>query len=307
MGANGVTVVEQEEAGVEGLWQHAACAVCGADRPRFLAHDWQTVAGRRYQFSLVRCGACGLAYINPRLNREMLTGSAGGGAWHEAAAVNAPLYRAGLRRLRQLLRTGSAEPALLDVGCGYGDFVAAVQAQGFTAAGVEIDAPAAEVAAGRGFTVYRDYLERLGLPAGSFDVVTLWDVIEHVGEPVSLLVEAARLLKPGGLLFFHTGNAAFQVNKGRLLARLRPGRGPYNAPVQHLCHYSPATGRALLERAGHFDYVEFTHLETLRYHRRSKYLAMKGYNESMRLLYRVGLPLLTSTLAAFARIAPVQS
>ncbi len=286
------------------LWQYVKCALCGADRPVFVTHDWQKVAGQRYTFNLVHCQNCGLVYINPRLNRESLTGSAGGGAWHNAMAANRAIYEAGCHRLRQLLLSDSGgSSTLLDVGCAYGDFLTAAQEHGFDVTGVEIDKPVAEAARQRGFVIYDGFLEELALPSESFDAVTLWDVIEHIGAPKALLAETVRVLKPGGVLLFHTGNAAFQVSKGRALAALRPGRGPYNAPLQHICHFSVTTSRTLLKQVGDFDHLEFTYLDTVRYRQRCKYLVMKTYNEIARLLNRLGLPLWTSLLAVFARKA----
>ena len=286
------------------LWQYVNCALCGADQPALLTHDWQTVAGQRYTFNLVRCQHCGLVYVNPRLNRQALTGSVGGGAWRSAMELHRTIYEAGCRRLRQLLRSASGgSPTLLDVGCAYGDFLTVAREQGFDVVGVEIDRPAAAAARQRGFVVHEDFLEKLALPGESFDALTLWDVIEHASDPQALLAEAVRLLKPGGVLCFHTGNAAFQVPKGRVLAALRPGRGPYNAPVQHMYHFSASTSRALLARGGKFDHLEVTHLDTIRYRQRRKYLAMKAYNEATRLLARLGLPLWTSSLAVLARKA----
>jgi len=289
---------------ISNLWQYVNCALCGADQPALLTHDWQAVAGQRYTFNLVRCRRCGLVYVNPRLNRQALTGSVGGGAWRSAMELHRTIYEAGCRRLRPLLRSASSgSPTLLDVGCAHGDFLTVAREQGFDVVGVEIDRPVAEATRQRGFVVYEDFLEKLALPGQSFDAVTLWDVIEHVGDPQTLLAEAVRLLKPGGLLFFHTGNAAFQVPKGRILAALRPGRGPYNAPVQHICHFSASTSRALLARAGKFDHLEFTHLDTIRYRQWRKYLTMKTYNEATRLLSHLALPLWTSSLAVLARKA----
>jgi len=59
----------------------------------------------------------------------------------------------------------------------------------------------------------------------------------------------------------------------------------------------------LLRQAGTFDQLELTHLDTVHYRRRAKYVTMKAYNEMMRVLNRVGLPLWTSSLAVLARKA----
>jgi SAM-dependent methyltransferase len=284
------------------LWRAVDCPLCGSNEPRLLAHDWQSISGQHYTFNLVCCRLCGLVYVNPRLNLSAVTGVVGGGAWHEALAANRAIYQAGCRRLLGMLRGNSgSNPSLLDVGCAYGDFMTVAAEQGFQVSGVEVDGPVAEAARRRGLVVHEGFLERLGLPAQAFDAVTLWDVIEHVDAPRSLLAEAHRLLKPRGVLLLHTGNAAFQVPKGRVFAMLRPNRGPYNAPAYHLCHYSTATIRTLLAKAGDFDDLECTHLDTIRYRRRFKYLAMKGYNDAMGLLNRLGFPLWTSSVAVFAR------
>jgi 2-polyprenyl-3-methyl-5-hydroxy-6-metoxy-1,4-benzoquinol methylase len=286
------------------MWIEVNCALCGANDSRPVTPDWQEVAGQRLAFSLVQCRNCGLTYVNPRLDRKSLTGTAGGGAWHAAGETNAAIYSAGIRRLNELLPIGEATGhRLLDVGCAYGHFLAAGRERGFDVTGLEIDKEVADAARRRGFCVYDAYLEDLRLPDASYEAITLWDVIEHVSEPCALLKEATRLLKPGGILFVHTGNAAFQIPKGRLLGFLRPQGGPYNAPSQHVTHWTVHTMRDVLKRAGGFDHVGIHHLDTIRYARQTKTLVMKAYNETMRLLHELGFPLWTTSLAAFARKA----
>lgn len=287
-------------------WRSIPCPLCRSEQAAVVTRDWLTVGATRYTFTLRRCRNCGLVYVNPRLDRGAPGLRSGSGARREAMAANKEIYRAGCRRLRQLLgrperpRAPEDPLELLDIGCAYGDFLVVAGEAGFRASGVEIDAPSAAIAGERGFRVYPEPLERLGLAAGSFAAVTLWDVIEHVEDPVSLVREAARVLRPGGVLLLHTGNAAFQVPKGKLLARLRPGRGPNNAPLHHLCHFSTRTCRQLLAAADCLREAEFDHLGTIRYERRGKRWMMSGYNRMARFCHRLGGPLWTSSLAAFA-------
>ena len=290
-------------------WIHVLCPVCNSENYEPVTKDWQNIQGKQYTFQLVKCQDCGLIYVNPRLDREKIIGTAGGGAWSQAALVNRGIYKHGIQHLKSLLTRSNLSQnrnpkyKLLDIGCGYGAFLDSAQQMGFAVAGVEIDKQIAEKARASGFVVYDDYLENLELPANNYDVITLWDVIEHVPDPVSLLAECHRLLKPGGILFYHTGNAKFQVTKGRILAKLRPNRGPNNVPIQHILHLDDTTSRYLLNRAGNFDYIEIRFLDTLYYTNKKKFVLMKTYNETMRLLHNLGLPLWTSSLAAFARKA----
>jgi SAM-dependent methyltransferase len=99
---------------------------------------------------------------------------------------------------------------------------------------------------------------------GSFDLVTLWDVLEHLRDPDPLLQHLGKLLAPGGALFLHTPNVRVQVPKARLRRLLRgmePG-GHYLEAKDHLHLYSPRTLRVLLGRNG-FARVRFAHLHPI--------------------------------------------
>lgn len=98
----------------------------------------------------------------------------------------------------------------LDVGCGYGYFRAALADAGYTHEGVEVSAHARRVAASLfGFAtldgLLEDQLERL---RQRFDLLTMWDVIEHVPQPVELLAAARECLRPGGVIAMKTPSIA---------------------------------------------------------------------------------------------------
>lgn len=95
---------------------------------------------------------------------------------------------------------------LLDVGCSNGASLWIASRFGVEAEGVEVSLKAARNGIDRGFTIHLGYLAELGLPANSFDVITLYEVIEHLDSPMDLLIECQRLLKPGGVLVVGTGN-----------------------------------------------------------------------------------------------------
>lgn len=253
--------------------------------------------GRRFDFPVVRCLGCGFTYVTPHGVGEVLGNVSGGGAWSAAATVNRTIYASGLRRLAGSgMAPGST---ILDLGCGYGDFLAFAEARGFRVVGMDLDPAAAERARARGFEVLTGDLRGLAI-GQEVDALTMWDVIEHVDDPVGLLRTAAGVLRPGGLLFFHTGNARFQIPKARVMKTVRPMGGPYLASHQHVSHFEPASARRALEAAG-LEPLDVFYAGTLRYPQWKRRVPMSVLNAVLSLSRRVGGPLLTSAMGVIAR------
>ncbi len=113
--------------------------------------------------------------------------------------------------LAQLSRLRAKTPGqikLLDVGCSSGAFLHSAVKLGYLAEGVEPAERAAATAQASGLKVFRGLLHEAKYPDASFDAVTLLEVIEHLQNPLALLQEIQRILKPGGILLVGTGNAA---------------------------------------------------------------------------------------------------
>jgi SAM-dependent methyltransferase len=153
---------------------------------------------------------------------------------------------------------------LLDVGCGLGYFVKRVAAvPGWEAYGYEIS-PQAVAYAHETLNlpnVFCGKVETSDFARGSFDVITLWDVIEHVPDPDPLLSYLHSLLTDDGILCMHTPNAAIQIPKAKLKRRLR-GMKPglhYLEARDHVNLYRVPTLRRVLTRNG-FHRVQFIHL-----------------------------------------------
>lgn len=199
---------------------------------------------------VVRCRRCGLVYLNPRL-----TAAAVEAAYQAVADTRYLAEREGrvhtfARALDELeamwRRFGPQPPApgrLLDVGCHIGVFIELAAQRGWLAEGVEPSHWAAACARERGLRVVCSTLRGAALPAASYDVVTLWDVIEHFADPRAELLEVWRLLRPGGLVGITT------MNIDSPIARLLGPRWPWLMQM-HLYYFSERTLRALLERCG---------------------------------------------------------
>jgi 2-polyprenyl-3-methyl-5-hydroxy-6-metoxy-1,4-benzoquinol methylase len=113
-----------------------------------------------------------------------------------------------LDKLSHLLGQPSSKIRLLDVGCSSGAFLGAAVNLGYRAEGVEPAARAAATAQSAGLTVRQGLLHEAAYDDGQFDAVTLLEVIEHLNEPLALLQECHRILRPGGILLIGTANAA---------------------------------------------------------------------------------------------------
>jgi len=154
------------------------------------------------------------------------------------------------RKLTQVVRRlnkSSPDVRLLDVGCSSGTLVAAAQNLGFIAQGVEPAPKAAAAAQAAGLNVRQGPLEEIAYPAESFDAITMFEVVEHVRDPLPLLKECFRILARRGLVVVGTGNTA-SWTAGAMKARweyLDIGRHG-----GHVSFFNPWSMTLLAQRAG---------------------------------------------------------
>ena len=247
------------------------------DRPHNVEALQCTNAGYGIHGPVVKCQRCGLVYINPRPNSSDVL--------HDYEDVVDELYveeRDGRvltfqRHLRPLERIAGQPDGkrLLDVGCHIGVFVDVAQQHGWDAWGVEPSHWAAEQAQAAGLKVVNGTLATSGFPDASFDVITLWDVIEHVPNPKEELLQVHRLLKPRGVVVIHT------IDIESPFARIMGHRWPWLMEM-HLYYFSPRTLRRMVEDIG----FEVIHSSPQGRYLRLGYLIsrLQGYN---RPLYRL--------------------
>jgi 2-polyprenyl-3-methyl-5-hydroxy-6-metoxy-1,4-benzoquinol methylase len=145
---------------------------------------------------------------------------------------------------------------LLDVGCGLGFFVKKVAEtkSGWKPIGYEISEKAVKFAQEKNNlpNVHSGMVQESGIAPNSLDIITLWDVIEHIPKPHSLLEYLHSLLKPGGILFMQTPNFPFQLLKANLKVKLK-GMKPgihYLEATDHVNNYRMETLSRLGEQCG---------------------------------------------------------
>jgi 2-polyprenyl-3-methyl-5-hydroxy-6-metoxy-1,4-benzoquinol methylase len=156
-------------------------------------------------------------------------------------------------------RSGS----VIDMGCGLGFFVQyATRFPGWEAHGCEISPAAVRYAREKlGLTkIHCGRLDEVKLPEQSFDIVTMWDVLDHLLEPDAILQKCRSLIKPNGFCFIRTPNIRVQLPRARINKVFRGMREgvTYLQATHHPHHYSTDTIRMLLNRNG-FSRVEFVH------------------------------------------------
>lgn len=206
---------------------------------------------------IARCAVCQLYFRNPRPTQAEIARSYDTGgtfeAWQEEEAARSEMWN---RRL-DLVRKFSSAGRLLDVGTGDGRFLVTAQKGGYEVVGSEVSAAGAGYAHERGFDVHLGQITDLNLPDDSFDLATIWHVLEHVPDPGAVLRKVHALLRPGGFSFVAVPNEEnFFVRQ-----RFDRAQGSPFDPLQfggeiHLTYFRPATLRRTLRAAG-FEVMEF--------------------------------------------------
>jgi SAM-dependent methyltransferase len=193
--------------------EKVVCDLCGADAP--ISHTSHVDRFSGDEFELATCSNCGLVYLPMRpsgkdlddyypeeyeayylLDRESTTYS-----WHLRRALNL--------QLKFVDEQSNTKGNLLDVGCATGNFLMVAQENGWNGMGIDPVQKAAQLARDHyGIEVITGTLESTDLPSSSFDVITMWDVLEHLPSPKRAFLRSWELLKPGGRLIFSIPNLA---------------------------------------------------------------------------------------------------
>lgn len=244
----------------------------------------------RHQFAYQRCRQCQLVRVNPQLTLSEIRA-----LYQQGYESKCRVYAKGSllipsqqrRVLTELAKIVRRRGRLLDVGCFEGQFLRAARKLGWQVAGTEISEAAATSAQEEwGLDVRLGTLETIALTSQSFDAVVLRDVVEHLPEPIQTLVEASRVLRPGGALYIWTPN--FDSLTRRLILGQQWGAVIF---PWHLCYFTPATLTRAIEQAG-FELVSITTRNWL-LDRRDRYLALQN---------KAGLPPRSPSVQRFHRL-----
>jgi MoaA/NifB/PqqE/SkfB family radical SAM enzyme/SAM-dependent methyltransferase len=236
-------------------FEDVPCPGCGSHESSKVieAPDFETDLG--HVFRVVKCGSCGLAYTSPRPdiadlfryfypdNYVCYTRSGVADAIRETYLSKSRFKS--LKKIFDRLRPDGSTGRFLDVGCSYGYFLSYLKAHtSWDVNGCEPNANMAEKAKAQGLDVTQTTLAEAGYETGSFDLVYMSHVLEHVPDLKETVAEVYRILRPGGI--FITENPDFDAPIREIFG---PAWWGYHLP-RHLTHFTFETMTALLAREG---------------------------------------------------------
>ena len=186
------------------------CKICGSDDQHLLYKGKDRLHGMPGDFGLYTCANCGVVTLCPQPSIEEID------KYYPDDYISYPVpieqekskfkridrqYGVYKRRNKVEKYTGKKSGKILDIGCATGVFLKEMQDHGWEAFGVEPSQYAADVAVTQlGLNVFNGYLDQVQFDDNFFDVITLWDVFEHLPDPVATLKIIKGKLRPGGNL-----------------------------------------------------------------------------------------------------------
>lgn len=213
----------------------SACPACGDLAPLRL--------GEKHDYAVWKCRRCGVVFIEPEAApadiARVYDHYYDRASFQTTSTVAASLERL-VRSAEEFRQTGR----WLDFGYGEGGILAVAQGRGWLCYGIELSGQALEHGRSRGWTVASDPSSDQRFEPGTFDVVSMIELLEHVPAPAQILRSAAPWLRPGGLLYLTTPNV--QSLNGRLLGLA----WSVVSPPEHVVLWTASALRNALAAAG---------------------------------------------------------
>jgi len=203
----------------EVIWEETDCPLCGRDEAILLteAADPLPLNGTSFRFAVVRCRHCSLTYTNPRPSAESLIPFYPPHYAPHALPRKTQASRLPSRFWSRVFgrpcpeRRGSlpwpSPGRLLDFGCGGGSYLCEMAGRGWRVTGLDVSPEVVRsIQENLGFDAIAGSLPHPELTPASFDVITMWQSLEHVHDPLKVLRAAYELLVPGGKLILAVPN-----------------------------------------------------------------------------------------------------
>ncbi len=226
------------------------CLLCGSDR-------FDKIYQERGALGIVQCAECELIYTNPRPKAAEQNYFGDATIFYSEAEQifkgkknhhRDKNYEYEIARIKEFKKTGR----LLDIGSNMGFFLRKAASAGYQVEGVEPSPSLAKIAHEEfNLKITNAYFREDDFAAGSFDIITLIDVFEHVTNPIQLLQTIYPVLKDDGILCIKVPNGnynKFKLSLARLMNREQQHE-LFNA-YEHVGHYTQKTMKKMVEKAG---------------------------------------------------------
>jgi SAM-dependent methyltransferase len=188
--------------------EHVKCNCCGNQNTSVLYGGYKI---KDNKINLVKCNHCGLIYINPQPSKDEIlsyytqdyygiSNMRFKGIIEKFVHIKREIRA---KRIKKYVKSGK----ILDIGCGRGIFLNEMRKKGYETYGTEISEIGAKyVKEVLKLNVFIGPIEEIKFPDNSFDIITIYHVLEHLPNPSRTLKEIQRILKPGGLLVVSVPN-----------------------------------------------------------------------------------------------------
>lgn len=261
-------MVEEKEIG-----KQRTCLLC--NKTKFsLLYDLKPI--ENVPFSILKCLNCGLTFIHPLPQKEDIekyyrsyynlqinSEYSRGISLNYKDTYMSEIINNRLNCLKKYCPYGK----LLDIGCGTGVFLDEARENGWEVTGIDIADDAVQYARDKfKLEVFQGELDSINLPAAHFDVITMWDLIEHLENPLAILKKANKILKDKGKIVILTPNENslikkiiflfFKLSGKRWDFLVKKGYG-----IHHLYYFSDKNIKELLKKAG-FGIIKVVKRET---------------------------------------------
>ncbi|MFC1461777.1 class I SAM-dependent methyltransferase [Verrucomicrobiota bacterium] len=201
--------------------------------------------------SLIKCSACGLIRMaclpheqeKQKINESIYSSTDYRDRYFKDKRF---LTRSSRSKLKIIERLKPQKGKILDIGCSYGFFLETAEKRKWDIYGVEINPTSGSYAKNKFGPdhVFVGKLENSRFEKCSFDVITLWDVVEHTDNPVVFLEKIKKFLKTDGIICIQSPNI------DSFIARLKRERWNWLTPGDHIYYFTPETLARTVETAG---------------------------------------------------------
>jgi len=224
----------------------SGCELCGSESARELYTARDRLRNSDQPFQIVECAGCGVLRTLPEMSYTELASFYTESYWGEDEPSQEWIKRSQAEKTDFIRECDLSEGRLLDVGCGSGFFLRALDSSRWERYGVETGTEAASLAA-RALGpdhIFKGTLTEAKFEKSFFDVISFWSSLEHMNEPRANLIRARDIIKPGGILIVQVPNAASYQ------ARLFKGDWFALDVPRHRYHFTPARLAQLLIDTG---------------------------------------------------------